>query len=81
MRLENGLRYVRATTANGDAAGNWSQPLKLHTSGDESSLAVIDGHPAIGFRSVNQVMYLWSATATGGQLADWDYPVLVDVFS
>jgi len=81
MRFDNGLRYTRATTADGDGAGEWSPPLKLYTSAAELSMAVIDGHPAVVFRSSKQVLYQWSSTTTGSQLADWDYPVLIDVFS
>jgi hypothetical protein len=46
------LKYVRAATASGTLVGDWGTPVSLDTaisSGEYTSLAVVNGNPAISY--------------------------------
>lgn len=79
------LKYARATTNTGDNSADWSQIAELDTDvvPSNTSLAVIDGNPAIGYCKwtgfdPRALMYIRSTTSTGNNAADWSQQVTVD---
>lgn len=81
------LNYARATTASGSEATDWTDLVIVDDGGPEnhnvgrySSLAVVDGNPAISYRDdgVDTLNYVRSTTATGASSADWSQMVIVD---
>ena len=79
----NRLRYVRALDARGES---WGAAVTVHAGGEsvetgrDSSLAVVDGHPAIAWREehggfeADKLYFARAGTATGLLAADWPSP-------
>jgi len=77
------LRYARSTTSTGENSGDWSQKVEIDTGGEVglyTSLAVVDGNPAIAYADLTdkQLKYARSTTETGADQADWSQIVVVD---
>jgi hypothetical protein len=71
------LKYVRATDASGSA---WSSPLTLDSTGEVgwfTSLAVVNGYPAIGYYDFNNydLKYVRATDTSGGA---WGNLVILD---
>ena len=75
------LMYVRASDYDGSA---WGTPVTVDTSGDDvgrfTSLAVVDGYPAISYYNSNTsaLMYVRASDADGSA---WGTPVTVDTLN
>ena len=75
------LKFVRAATARGTLAGDWGTPMTLDTNGAVgayTSLAVVDGNPAISYYAGNALGYVRASTASGALATDWSTPLIVD---
>lgn len=77
------LKYARSTTPQGQATGDWSQRVTVDSDGvvgASSSLAVVDGAPAISYLDWGNrnVKYARASTPTGGGLGDWPTVVTID---
>jgi hypothetical protein len=77
----SGLWYARATTADGGSAADWTQVVCIDSGlYADTSLAVIDDHPAIAYWDISDhdLMYATASTSTGGSPADWTEFMAVD---
>ena len=76
------LKYARATTSTGASASDWTQIIveSAGNTGFHTSLAVIDGCPAISYRysSSNTLKFAQATTSTGGSGGDWSEVTTVD---
>ncbi|MEY2879388.1 MAG: hypothetical protein RLZZ15_1768, partial [Verrucomicrobiota bacterium] len=77
------LKYVRATTANGTLASDWGSPATLASTGDVgqyTSLAIVNGNPAISYYDVTNgdLKYIRATTTSGTLAADWGTPATLD---
>jgi len=77
------LKYARATTITGTGAGDWTQLVSVDGADDvgrSTSLAVIDGGPAISYRDDTNtaLKYARATSATGASASDWTQFVIVD---
>ena len=76
------LAYVRSTTASGSSSSDWQvvHPTTVGNGfGFTSSLAVINGNPAIAYQGPSDdTCYIRSTTPTGMVGADWGAPVIID---
>jgi len=77
------LLYARSTTPVGLVASDWSQKVTVDSDGvvgTSSTLAVVDGRPAISYldRTNNYLKYVRASTATGGLAADWSTMLTLD---
>jgi hypothetical protein len=73
------LKYVRATNANGTA---WGSPVTVDGTGTEdvgqyTSLAVVNGNPAISYHSITKGSLLF-VRATNSTGSAWDTPLILD---
>lgn len=70
------LKYVRATDANGTV---WGPPVNVDTNGSvgfDTSLAVVNGNPAISYLAANgEIRYVRASDADG---VDWSTPITLD---
>jgi len=79
------LMYARSSTTLGTDGWDWNT-ICVHQEGNtgrHTSLAVVDGRPAISYQTldafglwVNALMFSWASTATGTSPEDWDTIVL-----
>jgi hypothetical protein len=56
------LKYVRATSSSGTSPGEWSELETLHqgqSTGAGTSMTLVNGNPAIAYRSNNSLMYAY----------------------
>jgi PKD repeat protein len=79
----NDLKYARATTSTGESASHWTQIVTVASAGSVgycTSLAVVDGRPAISYMDMGNVnaKYARASTSTGGSASDWTEFVTVD---
>ena len=79
----DGLKYARATTSTGGSASDWTQIVTVDSTGNVgmfTSLAVVDGCPAISYRDAlnHALKYARATTSTGGSASDWTQIVTVD---
>ncbi|MBN2081385.1 PKD domain-containing protein [bacterium] len=74
------LNYMRASTSTGDSASAWPGPVVVDPetqTGAYSSLAVVDGNPAISYNYTHSspydsdLRYARSSTSTGTSASDW----------
>jgi PKD repeat protein len=78
------LKYARAVTGTGGSASDWTQVMTVDNSianvGDCTSLAVVNGCPAISYTDYDNgdLRYARAITSTGGNAADWTQKVNVD---
>jgi hypothetical protein len=77
------LKYARATTSTGGSASDWTQIVTVDSAGsvgESTSLAVVDGCPAISYydSSNGDLKYARATTSTGGSASDWTQIVTVD---
>ena len=77
------LKYARATTSAGSSASDWTQIVTVDSAGTVglyTSLAVVDGCPAISYHdATNQdLKYARATTSTGGNASDWTQVITVD---
>ena len=72
--------YIRSSTPGGMAGGDWSAPVSVDGDGAgvdmgyDTSLAEVDGRPAIGYRAAtggNQLRYARSSNGTGTGPGAW----------
>jgi hypothetical protein len=74
------LQYIRATDANG--AGAWSVPAVIDSGlalrGTWTSMLVVNGNPAISYRSPSEIRYLRANDING---AAWNPPLAIDTVS
>jgi hypothetical protein len=74
------LYYARSSTSSGADAADW-QIINLLSGGNvgyDTSLAIVDGRPAIGFLG-NGLCYAISSTTTGDDVADWAITTIDDL--
>jgi hypothetical protein len=76
------LKYARSTTPSGGELADWSQIVVADSdqyTGNYSSMAVVDGQPAISYyeRSGDDLRFIRSTTSTGAMAADWSQKVTV----
>ncbi len=77
------LWYHRATTANGDSAGDWTIQVQVDSANDvgyNSELLQIGGSPAIVYDDITtgELTYCRASTMTGGAQADWSSKIDID---
>lgn len=83
-RDTNDLRFVRATSASGELAGDWTQKVTVQETGmvgEYTALAVISGMPAISYYDTDNMnlLYARASTAGGEDAAAWmGSPEIVD---
>ncbi|MCB1187930.1 hypothetical protein KDL29_12250 [bacterium] len=71
------LKYVRSSTVHGKAPANWAAAVEVDNdfrAGEGSSLAEVDGRPAIAYQvagSFDELRYAYSDSADGMDGADW----------
>jgi len=80
---ESDLKYARSTTSTGTSADDWTQIVTIDSSGDvgrNTSLAVVDGCPAISYRDSDNtsLKYARATTSTGASAGDWTLILTVD---
>ncbi|MBN2080784.1 PKD domain-containing protein [bacterium] len=83
LSIQQQLKYIRATTSTGTSAKDWPESIAVDPTcqvGSGSSLAVIDGNPAVAFYDgVNfNLKYARSSTSTGIGEYDWQPSFTVD---
>ncbi|MCC7476814.1 hypothetical protein IT575_00015 [bacterium] len=79
----NALRYFHSTTALGLDPAEWSFVDLPTNSSDRSSLALINGNPAVCFTvkpsaDVTELRYLRASNTSGDSLSDWGASALID---
>ncbi|MBN2083456.1 hypothetical protein JW859_14770, partial [bacterium] len=77
------LKYARATTSTGSSASDWTQIVTVDSTGPtgrHTSLAVVDGCPAISYQDYgnSNLKYARATTSTGANASDWTQLVTVD---
>jgi hypothetical protein len=80
---ESDLKYARSTSSTGASASDWTQIVTVDSAGDagaHTSLAVVDGCPAISYRDNGNasLKYARATTSTGASASDWTQIVTVD---
>lgn len=81
-RYEDSLQYVRSTTPTGSQPEDWTQIVLIEVGdkGECSSLAEVDGNPAISYDDHDNgcLKYVRSTTSEGNHGEDWTGIVVVD---
>lgn len=77
------MTYVRSSTPTGSSSSDWTvlQPQGGPNNGFgfSSSLAIINGHPAIAYQGPDEdTCYVYSNTVDGMSAADWTAPIIID---
>jgi hypothetical protein len=74
------LKYARASTAGGNASGDWHAVELNAVVSQQPSLAVVDGHPAISYYdgTNGDLCFARATTTTGSSAADWHILLLDD---
>lgn len=76
------LQYARPTTPQGASPADWtivSPDDVMIGSGFNSSVASINGHPAIAYeRNTADTAYVYSASLDGMLAGDWSAPIIID---
>lgn len=80
--INEGVKYSRSTTGSGALSEHWNQDITVSSAGNGgqyTSLAIVDGNPAISYYSLDNldVMFARSTTSTGTKLLDWSQEVTV----
>jgi hypothetical protein len=84
-RTSGDLLYIRSTTPTGTAPEDWSAPVRIDDGlgtdvGQHTSLAVINGNPALAYYDVTaqDLHYVRSTTVDGLSFGDWTQRVELD---
>lgn len=75
-----GIWYARSATPGGDATADWSALCCFSVEAYDSSLAEVEGCPAVGIYVPDSLWYARADTATGASPDDWDHAVKVKDF-
>jgi hypothetical protein len=83
---QDSIHFLRSSTSTGDNIEDWSQSVTVKDviMSTYTSLAVVDGNPAISFEEfidwpdLYSVVYVRATSSTGSSAADWNQLVTVD---